>query len=102
MMERPIILSPSEIRDLLKEFSNWSALDQHYLTRSFKFADFVSALKFVNAIGELAEAQGHHPDIHLSWGKVEVKTWTHSVEGITKKDFRLAAAIETAFESAKK
>ncbi|HUG44165.1 MAG TPA: 4a-hydroxytetrahydrobiopterin dehydratase [Acidobacteriota bacterium] len=101
-MERPVILSPSEIRESLKEFINWSALDQNCLTRTFKFPDFVSALKFVNAVGEVAESQGHHPDIRLSWGKVEVRTWTHSVDGITKKDFRLAAAIETAFESLKK
>ena len=53
-----------------------------------------SALAFVNRIGELAEQQGHHPDILLGWGKVEVTTWTHAVNGLTESDFILAAKID--------
>ena len=56
--------------------------------------DFRQALAFVNKVGELAEEQGHHPDIYLTWGKVEIKTWTHKIDGLTESDFILAAKID--------
>jgi hypothetical protein len=62
--------------------------------RSYKFPDFKSALAFVNRVGALAEEQGHHPDILLGWGKVEITTWTHAVDGLTESDFILAAKID--------
>jgi 4a-hydroxytetrahydrobiopterin dehydratase len=57
-------------------------------------SDFVQALAFVNRVGEVAEKEGHHPDIALGWGKAEITTWTHSVDGLTESDFILAAKIE--------
>jgi pterin-4a-carbinolamine dehydratase len=65
-----------------------------FITKAFKFLDFREALKFVNHVGELAEEQGHHPDIFLAWGKVEVMTWTHKINGLTESDFILAAKID--------
>jgi 4a-hydroxytetrahydrobiopterin dehydratase len=62
--------------------------------RAYKFPDFKSALAFVNQVGDLAEAQGHHPDILLGWGKVEITLWTHAVDGLTESDFILAAKID--------
>ncbi len=56
--------------------------------------DFLQAIAFTNKVGELAEGQGHHPDILLSWGKAEVTTWTHSINGLTESDFILAAKID--------
>ena len=53
-----------------------------------------TALDFVNETGAIAEAEGHHPDLYLSWGKVEVKTWTHKIDGLTESDFILAAKID--------
>ena len=63
-------------------------------SRAFKFPDFVQALAFVNKVGAIAEEQGHHPDILLSWGKAEVTTWTHKINGLTESDFILAAKID--------
>ena len=69
-------------------------VNEHHLTKSYTFPDFRQALNFVNRIGEIAEAEGHHPDLYLGWGKVEVKTWTHKIDGLTESDFILAAKIE--------
>ncbi len=64
------------------------------LVKEFKFADFSSALAFVNKIGELAEAHNHHPDIFLAWGKVVVTLTTHDQGGVSDKDRALAAEID--------
>jgi pterin-4a-carbinolamine dehydratase len=54
----------------------------------------VQALAFTNQVGELAEAQGHHPDIYLTWGKVKLTIWTHKIDGLTESDFILAAKVD--------
>ena len=54
----------------------------------------MEALGFVNRVGEIAEQQSHHPDIHLAWGKVRVEVWTHKIDGLTESDFILAAKID--------
>jgi len=69
-------------------------VEGHHVTRAFKFKNFVDALAFVNKVGALAEQQGHHPDIFLAWGKAEVTTWTHSINGLSESDFILAAKID--------
>jgi 4a-hydroxytetrahydrobiopterin dehydratase len=74
--------------------AQWNIVSEHHLVRSYKFPDFKSALAFVNKVGAVAEAQGHHPDILLGWGKVEITTWTHAVDGLTESDFILAAKID--------
>ncbi|HLU65849.1 MAG TPA: 4a-hydroxytetrahydrobiopterin dehydratase [Kofleriaceae bacterium] len=66
------------------------------LRKEFRFPDFAQALAFVNRAGEVAEQENHHPDLHLSWGRVLVETWTHSAGGLTENDFVLAAKIEEA------
>lgn len=73
----------------------WQVADGK-LTRTFTFPDFAQALAFTNAVGAIAEAENHHPDIHLAWGKVVVETWTHSVDGLSENDFILAARISAA------
>ncbi len=72
----------------------WKVVDGHHLEKEFTFPDFVEALAFTNKIGAVAEEQGHHPDIHLAWGKVRVTTWTHKIDGLTRSDFVLAAKID--------
>jgi len=84
----------ADIHRQLPESSRWDLVNQHHLVRAYKFPDFRSALAFVNKVGELAEEQGHHPDIALGWGKVEITTWTHAVDGLTESDFILAAKID--------
>ncbi len=64
------------------------------LERSFKFKNFRKALDFVNRVGELAEEEGHHPEIHFGWGHVEVEVWTHKISGLHENDFILAAKID--------
>ena len=89
-------LSPDEISERLATLSGWQSIDDHHLVARYEFSDFVQALAFTNAIGQMAEEQQHHPDILLGWGKVEVTLWTHSVDGLTDNDFRLATAIAAA------
>ena len=80
------------IQRLLKELGNdWRVVDEHHLEKEFLFKDFVKALSFTNKLGELAEAEGHHPDIFLSYGKVVVMIWTHKINGLSESDFILAA-----------
>lgn len=88
-------LKGEELEKLKAHVSGWEVVDGHHLTKSYKFKDFREALNFVNRIGEIAEAEGHHPDIYLSWGKVDVKTWTHKIDGLTESDFILAAKIDS-------
>jgi 4a-hydroxytetrahydrobiopterin dehydratase len=65
------------------------------LRRVFRFKNFREALEFVNEVGELAEEQGHHPDISFGWGRVEVTVWTHKIDGLTESDFIFAAKVDT-------
>jgi 4a-hydroxytetrahydrobiopterin dehydratase len=87
-------LAGKELESLAKELPQWNVVNGHHITRVFKFPDFRQALAFVNKVGEVAEQQGHHPDILLSWGKAEVTTWTHAINGLTESDFILAAKID--------
>jgi 4a-hydroxytetrahydrobiopterin dehydratase len=87
-------LTPDEIKPLHDQLPSWSVIDNHHLEKEFLFANFVEALEFTNKVGNLAEAEGHHPDIHLSWGKVKIKTWTHKIDGLNESDFILAAKID--------
>ena len=84
----------TEIHQQLAEPAKWNVVNEHHLVRAYKFPDFKSALAVVNQVGDLAEAQGHHPDILLGWGKVEITLWTHAVDGLTESDFILAAKID--------
>ena len=74
----------------------WQVIGEHHLEKEFAFPDFAAALAFTNRIGAIAEEEGHHPDIHLAWGKVRVTIWTHAVDGLTRSDFVLAAKIDRA------
>jgi 4a-hydroxytetrahydrobiopterin dehydratase len=87
-------LHGEQLHDLSHQLPNWRVIDEHHITRTFTFPDFKSALDFVNRVGAIAEEQGHHPDIVLAWGKVEITIWTHKVNGLTESDFILAAKID--------
>lgn len=87
-------LARERVSELLAQLSGWGVEKNHHLVRSFPFPDFVTALAFVNKVGALAEEQGHHPDIYLSWGMVRITTWTHKIDGLTESDFILAAKID--------
>jgi len=87
-------LKGDALSSLAGALPEWTLVREHHLLRSFAFADFKAALAFTNQVGALAEAEGHHPDLALSWGKVEVTLWTHKIDGLTESDFVLAAKIE--------
>ena len=80
------------IKTLMHQFpGEWKLKDNHQLEKSFEFPDFRSALAFTNELGALAEEQGHHPDIFLTYGEVKLQLTTHHAKGLTENDFILAA-----------
>jgi len=83
----------AEVEKLAAQVPGWQVENEHHLSRNYQFSNFRETLDFVNRIGELAEAQGHHPDICFGWGKAEVSIWTHQIDGLTESDFVLAAKI---------
>ena len=88
-------LAGEELRTLAAELGNgWNVVDEHHLEKEYRFPDFAQALSFTNAVGAIAEREGHHPDIHLAWGKAGVTIWTHKIDGLTRSDFVLAAKID--------
>lgn len=88
-------LAGEELKTLSTQIPDWDVIEGHHLKREFSFPDFKSALGFVNAIGEVAEAENHHPNISFTWGKVSVEIWTHSIDGISENDLILAAKFDT-------
>ena len=88
-------LQGNELQSYLREINDrWRVVDEHHLVAEFLFDNFSFALEFTNQVGQIAEKEGHHPDLCLSWGRVEVKIWTHSIDGLSKNDFILAAKID--------
>ena len=77
----------------------WQVVDGKRLEKSYKFKDFVGALAFTNRVGAIAEAEGHHPEITLGWGKVSLELWTHIINGLSEADFILAAKSDEAFSA---
>ena len=80
----------------------WILVEDHHIEKEFRFRNFRWALEFTNRIGEIAEREGHHPDINLSWGKVRLTLWTHVARGLTENDFIVAAKSDKVFEDMSK
>ena len=90
-------LERSEAERLRAETPDWQLSDDaRRIRREFKFRNFAQAQAFVNKVGELAEEQGHHPEISFGWGHAEVEIWTHKIGGLHENDFILAAKIDQA------
>jgi 4a-hydroxytetrahydrobiopterin dehydratase len=87
-------LKGKELEALHRVVPTWNVVNEHHITRTETFPDFKQALECVTRVGALAEAQGHHPDILLAWGKAEVTLWTHKIDGLTESDFIMAAKID--------
>ena len=88
-------LTADQIKPLAQQLPSWDVVEEHHLERTYQFKNFRDALDFTNQVGELAEQQGHHPDIYLAWGKVGIRLWTHKIDGLTESDFIMAAKIES-------
>lgn len=92
-------LKGQELTDLLKKLGDgWEIREEHHLEKEYRFGDFRKALDLTVRIGEMAERQGHHPDIYLAWGKVRLTIWTHKINGLTESDFIFAAKSDDIFE----
>ena len=87
-------LKGEEIRKLLTQVDDWEVVNEHHLKKEFRFSNFRESQDFVNRVGDLAEEQGHHPDICFGWGRAEITIWTHKIDGLTESDFILAAKID--------
>jgi 4a-hydroxytetrahydrobiopterin dehydratase len=87
-------LKGDEIAPLLQQLAGWEVVNEHHLKKGYRFADFKEAQAFVSKVGDLAEEQGHHPDICFGWGSAEITIWTHKIDGLTESDFILAAKID--------
>ncbi len=87
-------LKGEALAGLLWRLDGWACVKQHHIVKSWEFEDFAQGLAFVNRVGALAEAQGHHPDLFLKWGLVRAEIYTHSVDGLSESDFVLAAKID--------
>ena len=88
----------SEIHKYLKMVDGWEVKkdeeDTYYLIKNFKFKNFLESQKFINSVGEIAEKEGHHPDIWFGWGYAKIKIFTHAIKGLHESDFVLAAKVD--------
>ena len=91
-------LRGAEIGPLLEQLRGWEVVEEHHLSKHFEFSNFDGALRFVNRVGEVAEREGHHPDIAFGWGYARLEIYTHAIGGLSESDFILAAKID-ALES---
>ena len=88
-------LKGNELRAISDQLRNdWQVIDEHHLEKIYKFSNFQDALDFTNAVGELAEAVDHHPEICVTWGKAKITIWTHSIGGLSEADFIFAARCD--------
>ncbi len=87
-------LKGGELTTFLSELDGWEVVNEHHLKKEYKFSNFLEAQAFVNRVGDLAEEQGHHPDICFGWGWAKITIWTHKIDGLTESDFILAAKID--------
>ena len=87
-------LQGAELDKLSAQLPRWKVIEEHHIEKTFDFSDFRSALNFVQQVGDVAEEQGHHPDILLRWGKVKITIYTHKIEGLSESDFILGAKID--------
>ena len=88
-------LKGEALQELLGQLGGeWQVIEEHHLEKQYKFKNFRGALDFTNRVGEVAEQQGHHPDIYLAWGKVKILVWTHKIDGLTESDFVFAAKAD--------
>jgi 4a-hydroxytetrahydrobiopterin dehydratase len=89
-------LPPDQVKVLLKQIPGWTLTsDGRRICREWRVKDFVTALDFFRRVGEIAESEGHHPDLHLAeYRNVAIEIWTHAANGLTENDFILAAKID--------
>jgi 4a-hydroxytetrahydrobiopterin dehydratase len=87
--------TPAEVEEALRSLDGWDAREgSTQLHKLYRFKDFREAMRFVNAMAELAEDEGHHPDFTVHWNAVDVTLWTHAIGGLSENDFIVAAKLD--------
>jgi len=85
---------PDEVHVYLLDLDGWEADEESKrITKSFTFKNFIEAVRFVDRVADIAESEGHHPDINISWNKVHLSLTTHKIKGLSENDFILASKI---------
>jgi 4a-hydroxytetrahydrobiopterin dehydratase len=95
-------VSDAEIAELRPQIPEWELVEQEgikRLSRVFAFDDFAQALDFTRRVGEIAEAEGHHPSLLTEWGRTTVSWWTHKIKGLHRNDFIMAAKTDALYQS---
>jgi len=88
-------LKGESLRKLQEQLDEgWDVVDEHELRKTYTFQDFRQALAFANMVGDIAEEQEHHPELTVTYGKAEIKVWTHKIDGLTESDFIFAAKVD--------
>ena len=89
-------MNRAEAETLVKQLKGWTLSgDRQWISKEFSFKDFAEAMAFGNKVADIAEAEGHHPDLQIRWGKAVVELTTHAILGLSENDFILAAKIDT-------
>jgi len=89
-------LEQDEVEELLTEVNNWDFIDESppKIQKEYKFKDFKESMEFVNNVAELAESEGHHPNIDINYNRVNIVLYTHAIDGLHENDFILAAKVD--------
>jgi len=93
-------MEESHAKELLRELDDgWHLNSSGHLERVYGFQDFAQAMVLANKVADLAEEEGHHPDLYIAWGKCKVEIWTHKIKGLTESDFYFAAKADRAYSA---
>jgi|SRR5882724_3114967 len=84
----------AQIAEYMPQVNSWELIDDKKIAKNYKFKDFVEAMAFVNKVADIAESEGHHPDISISWNKVKLELTTHAISGLSENDFIVAAKVD--------
>ena len=88
-------LTPDQIKPYMEKLGNsWKLAYSHHIEKTFEFKTFAQSMEFTNKVAELAEEEGHHPEIHVSFRKVKLEFWTHKIDGLHESDFVMAAKVD--------
>jgi 4a-hydroxytetrahydrobiopterin dehydratase len=96
-------MDESRANELLRELDDgWHLNADGHLERLYRLQNFAQAMAFANKVANIAEEEGHHPDLYIAWGKCKVEIWTHKISGLTESDFYFAAKADRAFKASGK